>query len=318
MNESTNSPAAWWRGALDRFRVRWAALPGNVRGSIWMSVGGLVFAVMAALIKHTGKTLPVIEILFIRQLFVMIYLSPAIVRDFPAVFRTKRLGLHLTRVGLSAVAMTTGFTAIVHMPLAEVTAIGFSRTLFTTLLAIVILHEVVGWRRWTATAAGFLGVLVIVRPSPDDFNEYALLALISALFVAGIMIVLRLLSQTERPITIMAYQGLCLTVILAVPTVWLWVTPSWEELLLLAVIGAVMSVGQYTNIKAFAAGEAAAIAPFEYGRLLFATAFGVWFFAELPTIYTVIGAAIIIASTLYTMHRNAIRKASAPTTPNAD
>ena len=99
-------------------------------------------------------------------------------------FRTERLGLHMTRVGLSAVAMVTGFTALVHMPLAEATSISFSRTLFTTLLAVVILHEVVGWRRWTATAIGFVGVLVVVRPSPDGLNEYAVLALISAMFVA--------------------------------------------------------------------------------------------------------------------------------------
>lgn len=315
MDDPTDSPARWWRGTLARFRRWWSALPGNVRGSIWMSIGGLVFAVMAALIKHTGRTLPVIEILFIRQLFVLVYLSPAIAKGFPAVFETERLGLHMARVGFSAVAMVTGFTALVHLPLAEVTAISFSRTLFTTLLAIIILHEFVGWRRWSATAVGFLGVLVIVRPSPADLNEYALLALVSAFFVAGIMIVLRLLSQTERPITIMAYQAVCLTVIMGVPTIWLWVTPSWNELLVLAVIGGAMSIGQYTNIKAFSAGEAAAVAPFEYGRLLFATAFGIWFFAEIPTIYTLIGASIIIASTLYTMHRNTIKKQPTPVGP---
>ncbi|NQW11041.1 MAG: DMT family transporter [Alphaproteobacteria bacterium] len=316
MDDPADSPAARWRGALARFHVRWDALPGNVRGSIWMSISGLVFAVMVALIKHTGRTLPVIEILFIRQLFVLIYLSPAIARGFPAVFRTKRPELHAIRVGLSAVAMTAAFTALVHLPLAEATAISFSRALFTTVLAVFILRETVGWRRWSATAVGLIGVLVIVRPSPEHANEYALLGLLSAVFVAGIMIVLRLLSQTERPITIMAYQAVCLTVIMAVPAAWLWVTPTWEELLVLAVIGGVMSVGQYTNIKAFAAGEAAAVAPFEYGRLLFATVFGIWFFAEIPTIYTLIGAAIVIASTLYTMHRNAIKKQPAPAGPS--
>jgi len=304
---------------LDRFRVWWDGLPGNVRGSVWLFAGGLVFAVMGALIKYVGQSLPVVEILFLRTIFVIVVMSPAIIRGFPAVFRTERLSLHLTRVGLSAVAMVTGFTALVQLPLAEATAISFSRTLFTTLLAVVVLHEIVGWRRWTATAVGFLGVLVVVRPSPEGMNEYALLALVSAMFVAMVMITIRMLSQTERPATIIAYQSVFLAVILAGPAWYFWVWPTWEELALTAVIGGVMSVAQFVNIKAYSNGEAAAIAPVEYVRLLASAGLGYMMFSEVPTIYTVIGAVIIIGSTLYTVRRNAMKKQpTAPSPPDVD
>ena len=311
--DSGTSPAL--AAPLVRFRTWWDGLSGNVRGSIWLFAAGLVFAVMGALIKFVGQRLPVVEILFLRQAFVIVVVSPAIIKGFPAVFRTERLGLHMLRVGLSSIAMTTGFTALVHLPLAEATAISFSRTLFTTMLAVVILHEIVGWRRWTATAVGFLGVVIVAHPSPSGLNEYALLALLSAFFVAMIMICLRMLARTERPATIIAYQSVCLTVILAGPAWYFWVWPTWEDLALTAVIGGVMSLAQFVNIKAYSNGEAAAIAPVEYVRLLASAGLGFMMFSEVPTIYTVIGAVFIIGSTFYTVRRNAMKNTPVPPRP---
>ncbi len=298
-------------GRLARYRASWDLLSANVRGSIWMVLSSLVFAVMATCIKLLGQDLPVIEILFFRQMFVILVVLPAIARGFPTVLVTSRWPVHLTRALLAFVAMTAGFTALVHLPLAEATAISFARTLFTTILAVVFLHEVVGWRRWTATLVGFLWVVVVARPSPEQFNEYALLALLSACFVAALQIALRSLAQTERPVTIMAYQNVCLSLLLAGPAAYLWVTPTWEQVAFLAAIGVLMSVVQWTMIKAYGIGEASAIAPMEYGRLLFATVAGIWVFAEVPTVYTLVGATLIIASTLYTVHRNRLRQAPA-------
>ena len=298
-------------GRLARYRASWDLLSANVRGSIWMVLSSLVFAVIATCIKLLGQDLPVIEILFFRQMFVILVVLPAIARGFPTVLVTSRWPVHLTRALLAFVAMTAGFTALVHLPLAEATAISFARTLFTTILAVVFLHEVVGWRRWTATLVGFLGVVVVARPSPEQFNEYALLALLSACFVAALQIALRSLAQTERPVTIMAYQNVCLSLLLAGPAAYLWVTPTWEQVAFLAAIGVLMSVVQWTMIKAYGIGEASAIAPMEYGRLLFATVAGIWVFAEVPTVYTLVCATLIIASTLYTVHRNRLRQAPA-------
>lgn len=308
MSPSADTPSAALRARLAPYRARWAALPANARGSVWMVLSSIAFAVMATCIKLLGRDLPVVEILFFRQIFVLLLVSPAIFRGFPAVLRTSRRSLHLTRSLLAFVAMTAGFTALVHLPLAEATAISFARTLFTTILAVVFLHEVVGWRRWSATLVGFLGILVVAQPSPDHLNEYALLALLSAGFVAALQIALRTLAQSERPITIMTYQNVTLSILLAGPAAYLWVTPTWQQVGFLAAVGCLMSVVQWTMIKAYGTGEASAIAPMEYGRLVFATVAGILVFEEVPTIYTAVGAVLIIGSTLYTMRRNAIRQ----------
>ena len=307
-SDPTDGPKLPMKARLNALWLRWEALPGNLRGSVWLVGSTLILVIMASMIKHVGKHLPVVEILFIRQMMVMVVISPAIAKGFPSIFRTKRLKLHILSICLSTVAMTTGFTAVVYLPLAEVTAIGFARTLFTTILAVFILHEIVGWRRWTATIVGLIGVLIVLRPSPEGMNEYSLMALLSAFFVACIMVVLRLLSQTEKPTTIMAYQSVFLAIAFAPFAIWSWVTPTLEELGLLVVIGVLMSAGQWANIQAYKAGEASAIAPFEYGRLLFAILIGIWYLGEIPTEYTLIGATVIVGSTLYTAHRNAKRK----------
>ncbi len=287
---------------------RWLKLPGNVRGSLIVLAASLLSVLMTSLIKHVGQSIPVVEILFIRQILVVAIISPVILKNIDTVFATGVFRLHALRSSLSVIAMLTGFTAVVHLPLAEVTAISFVRTLFTTILAIFFLKEVVGVRRWSSVIIGFIGVLVIVRPEPENINAYALLAVASAFFVSGINIVMRKLSQIDRPSTIMAYQSIFVTLVMAGPAIYLWVTPSLDQMFFIVVIGGLMSVMQWTFIQAFKVGEAAAIAPMEYSRLLYATVIGIIFFAEVPTAWTLGGAGIIVASTLYTLHRNAVKK----------
>jgi drug/metabolite transporter (DMT)-like permease len=287
---------------------RWLTLPGNVRGSLIVLLASLISVLMTSLIKHVGQSIPVVEILFIRQILVLVIISPVILKNIDTVFKTKVLRLHVLRGSISVVAMLTGFTAVVHLPLAEVTAISFVRTLFTTILAIFFLKEVVGVRRWSSVIIGFVGVLIIVRPDLENLNAYALLAIASAFFVSSINIVMRKLSQIENPSTIMAYQSIIVALAMSGPAIYLWVMPTWDEALFIVVIGGLMSLMQWIFIQAFKAGEAAAIAPMEYSRLLYAGIIGIVFFAEVPTPWTLGGAGIIIGSTLYTLHRNTLKK----------
>ena len=293
---------------LKRIRTHWQSLGGNVQGSIWIILASLFGAVMGGVIKFVGQRIPVFEILFIRQICVLLIISPLLLRNPIKLFKTNKLKLHVMRGTFAAIAMITGFTALVHLPLAEATAISFAQTLFTTLLAIIFLKEAVGIRRWSVTIVGFIGVLIIIRPSTDSINEYAILALISSLFVAGIIILLRRLAQTDNPSTIMAYQSLFVTVIMSGPAFYLWIMPTWLELALTLMIGVLMSAMQWVRIQGMKVAEAASVAPFEYIRLIFATLIGIIIFSEIPTIWTVTGSAIIIGSTLYTLKRNALRK----------
>ena len=122
---------------IQALHTTWQGLSGNARGSVWLLIGGLCATIMITGIKFVGQRLPVIEILFFRQMFVFLFLAPVIAGDFPAAFRTKRVKMHVARCAVSIVAMTTGFTAIVHLPLAEATSISISRAVFATLLAVL-------------------------------------------------------------------------------------------------------------------------------------------------------------------------------------
>ena len=293
---------------MQEINRRWVTLPGNVQGSLIVLLASLISVLMTSLIKYVGQSIPVVEILFIRQILVVVIISPVILKNIDAVFKTKVFRFHVLRGSLSVIAMLTGFTAVVHLPLAEVTAISFVRTLFTTILAILFLKEVVGVRRWSSVIVGFIGVMVIVRPEPENINAYALLAIASAFFVSSINIVMRKLSQIDNSSTIMVYQSIIVTLAMAGPAIYLWVMPTWDEVFFIVVIGSLMSLMQWIFIQAFKVGEAAAIAPMEYSRLLYAAVIGIVFFAEIPTLWTLTGAVIIIASTLYTLHRNTLNK----------
>ncbi|MDP4795557.1 MAG: DMT family transporter [Rhodospirillales bacterium] len=286
---------------------RWQALPGNVRGSIIVIVASLVSVMMSSLIKHVGQTIPVIEILFVRQILVLIIISPVIFRNRATVFKSNIYGMHFMRAALSICAMYLGFSAVVNMPLAEVTAISFARILFTTILAIIFLNEVIGIRRWTSIIIGFVGVIVIIRPDPENFNIYALMAIVSALFVSAVQIILRKLTQIDKPSTILVFHSVSITLFMSIPAYFLWVMPSLDEMFYILMIGGLMSMMQWLFIQALRVGEAAAIAPMEYTRLLYAGVIGMIFFAETPTVWTLSGAGIIVASTLYTMHRNTLK-----------
>lgn len=294
---------------MQKYAQRWQALSGNIRGSIIILVASLVSVLMSSLIKHVGQTIPVIEILFFRQLMVLTIISPVIFKNRETVFKSSIYGMHFLRATLSMVAMYLGFSAVVNMPLAEVTAISFARILFTTILAIVFLREVVGVRRWTSVIVGFVGVLVIIRPDPDNINIYALMAVTSALFVSAVQILLRKISQIDNASTILVFHSVSITLVMSVPTYFQWVLPSLHEMIFIVMIGSLMSLMQWMFIQALKVGEAAAIAPMEYVRLIYAGIIGVVFFAEIPTVWTLAGAAIIVASTLYTMRRNALKGA---------
>lgn len=279
----------------------WSRVPENLKGCIWLVLASLIFTVMMAAIKEVGQRIPVWEILFIRQICVIVILSPRMLQSFPHAFKTDRLHLHGARIFCSVCAMAAGFTAVIHMPLADVTAISFARTLFVTLLAVILLKEVVDLKRWGPTIFGFIGVLIVLQPSFDGIDYYAFLALSSAVFLAVVMIITRTLTKTESPVTIMTYQSFGLAIAFAVPAYIYWETPTSIELIAMVAIGVLMSMAQYSNIKAYKHGEASAVQPMEYTRLIFAGLIGTLIFQETPSYLTIIGSLVIFAGAAYSV-----------------
>ena len=270
-------------------------------------MGAMLFSAVAALIKMIGLRLPVSEILLVRQVVMLMATLPMIFRHFPDALITKKPWHHAARICCALVAMFAGFTAVVHLPLADVTALGFAKSFFITIFAIVFLKEIVGIRRWSAIIIGFAGVLIMLNPGAGEFNIYGVLAIVGAAAAGLVMILIRYLSRFDPPMTILTYQTIFVGLLAAPVALYQWVWPTPREALILLAIGLVSLLGQMCNIRAFAAGEATAIAALDYTRLLWAAIIGFFVFAETPSATTLIGAAIIIGASIYTVWREAKR-----------
>jgi drug/metabolite transporter (DMT)-like permease len=299
-------------------RAYFESLSPNVRGALWMLLAALVWSVNEATIKGLGRSLDPFQIAFFRCFFGGLWVLPFLLASTGTrAFRTRRFGGHFVRAAAGYVAMALAFYSIVNMPLADATALGFTRPLFMVVLAVLFLGEIVRWRRWTATAVGFLGVVVMARPGLANIDLALMAAIGGAFFVAVVSVMIKKLAETEHPATIIFYFGVISSILALGPALLVWKTPTLVEFLVLFGIGAAGSLGQYLTILAFRIGEATAVDPFDYVRLIYASLFGFLFFAELPDRYTLLGAAIIVASTWYIAQREARlrREAQSATTP---
>ena len=280
------------------------ALPPNTRGALWMLVSAVFFSAMAYLIKVLGQRLDVSVVTFFRALFGFLSVLPFALRQGFVGLKTDRLPLHLFRATIGAGAMSCGFYALTKIPLADAVAISFPRPLFLIVLAVLFLGEVVRVRRWSATLVGFIGVIVMVRPSVD-IEFAAVVALFGTLLVAVAVVCVKKLSTTERAAVMLFYFGIVSSVVTAVPAAYYWRTPTGPELVALFGVGALAATGQFCVIRSLTVGETTAVAPVDYIRLLFAAVIGYVYFAEVPDFWTWVGAAIVISASIYIAQREA-------------
>src|SRR6202011_1558403 len=252
-----------------------------------------------------------------------IIMTPAMMPGSPLfALPTDRLGLQLLR-GLTVLSSSLFFiSGLRFLPIAEASATGFVAPLFVTALSIVFLSEKVGLRRWIATAVGLVGVIIILRPGFGAFHPAACFPIVSALAWACTLIMTRMMSGTERAITVMAYSSIVGVCILTAMVPFVWVAPSWHDILFGIFIGVASTAGQWIVVLAFRYADASVLAPFSYMQLLWVSILGFLVFGELPDVWTVTGAAFIVASGLYTAHRERVRQSQllavpAESSPNA-
>ncbi|HRY26976.1 MAG: DMT family transporter [Geminicoccaceae bacterium] len=285
--------------------VAFAALGGNVQGALWLIFGAFFFSAMGLLVKLLGERLPSIEIAFFRAMAGLVMVLPLMAQEGVGLWRTQRLGAHFGRALLGTGGMVCGFYAFTHLPLAEATAISFTKPLFMVVLAALVLHETVRARRWTATAVGFLGVLLMLRPGSGAIELAVLVALLGAAFGALTTIFIKRLVATERKSTILAYLSVVGMTLTGLPMLLVWVTPRGFDLVLIVLMGVVGSIAQLCLMQAFKLGEASALAPFDYARLPFAAAFGWLIFGETLDWLALAGVLVIILSSAYIAWREA-------------
>lgn len=286
-----------------------AGATSTLRGIGNIALAVALFATMDALVKHLAATYPILQLVFFRSFFAFAPLSILILRSggIGALATARPLG-HVLRSLTGLVSMALFFLAFALLPLAEAIALSFAGPLFLTVLSIPLLGERVGPRRWAAVFAGFIGVLVIVRPGAGVFGAAALVPIGAALTYAFAMVYVRKLSRTETNAAIVFYFTLTCTVASGLALPFVWVTPSLADLPALVGLGLLGGAAQLFMTQAFRLAPAAVIAPFEYLAILFGIGFGYVFWGDLPDRWTVLGVAVVVASGLYILHRETVRR----------
>ena len=288
-----------------------ALLEAPSRGILLIVASTVFFAGADALTKVLASSLPVPEIAWIRYVIFSLLTLPLLLRNGGVgVLRSGHPGLQLLR-GLATVGSTLLFTASLQLlPVADATAINFVSPILITALSIPLLGEVVGWRRWVASAVGLVGVLIIIRPGTSTFGAAALLPLCAAASWASAAVITRMMSGMDRPITTLTYTALVGTAALSLVVPIVWVVPSWGELGLGLCIGLLSTAGHWLVVLAYRHAPASTVAPFSYVQLIWAGILGLLVFRAVPDLWTVMGAGIIALSGLYTAHRERVRARS--------
>ena len=287
------------------------------RGILYMVASTVVFAGVNAIVKWELALYPVGEVAFFRSLFAFAAVCALILpRAGWGVLRTRRYPAHLQR-GLSQFgSMTCMMMAFSLLPLGSAVAIGFSAPLFTTLLSILVLKERVGIHRWSALIVGFVGVLVVTHPGAGTLTAGAFFALANAVLISSVAIAIRRMSATESPETLTLYQMCVITLCTFFLLPFGFGRPAWIDVFGLAVAGAGNGIAQFWWTRSLSLAPPSAVVPFNYLSLVWATILGFAIWGDVPTPALFAGSAIVVASGLYILWRETVRR-KRPMTPAA-
>ncbi|MFT5446965.1 MAG: drug/metabolite transporter (DMT)-like permease [Gammaproteobacteria bacterium] len=277
-------------------------------GILWMLLTTLFFVSLDATAKFLVARYPVMEVVWARfifhMLFVIIVLAPRLREHASA----RRPWLQIGRSALILMTTVLFFFGVKLLPLADASAIMFISPILLTVLAIPLLGEQVGPRRWAAVIVGFVGALIVVRPGMGVMGTGASLLLAAALCNALYQLATRKLRTMDAPLTTLLYTGSLGAVALSFVMPMVWVTPELAHWPLFALMGAFGAAGHFALIKAFQRAPAAVVAPFSYVNLIWAIGFGFVLFGELPDPWTVLGASLIAGGGLYILHRERVKR----------
>lgn len=280
-----------------------------LRGIALMVLAMFLLALMNAATKMLGQSHHVAQVVFVRNFFVMIPVALLVWHSGGGIASLRpvdRIGQAM-RAGFQLLAATFIATSMILMPIAEAESLFFAAPLFVAVLSMPLLGERVGWRRGLAIAVGFLGVLIMLRPTPELIEPVAFFGVAAAVFIALRDIWTRRLRATDSMSAIMFWSELGVIVGAAPFAAWVWQPMEMEHLLLAAAGGLLLGTAQLSMVIAYTSAEVATVAPFRYSAIIWSTLAGFAFFGELPDLWVIAGAAVVIASGLYLLHRETRR-----------
>jgi drug/metabolite transporter (DMT)-like permease len=282
------------------------ALSANMQGVLWMLLSGLAFTVMTVCIKFLAlRDYSESQMLFFRCAAGVVLLAPAMIRGGASVWSTPRPFVMARRCIGSALGVLLAFYAVAHMPLATAQSLSFVRPLFVVLLAMLLLHEKVGvWRRG-ALIVGFVGVMVMLRPNELRLDLPAFASLASALLLAYTVVTIKDLSRDHTTLSLVVWMNAATTV-LALPLAFSgWRNPGLMDAGVLALLSVAGVIAQTAFTRGLTSGDASFMTLMDYTRLPMAVIAGLIVFHEVLDLWTVLGATIVIASTIFITVREA-------------
>lgn len=269
-----------------------------------MLASAVGFAALMCLVRELSRELDVLVIQFWRNVFAALAFAPWLARVGFAGLRTRRLPLYFVRSIFMVASSTALFFGVTLMPPADATALSFTAPIFTTILAVLILRERVSEAQWGAIAAGFVGMLIIVRPGFGAFEGPAtLVVLFAALAFAAVALTGKMLASTESPALIVAYLAIFTLPLALAPALFVWQWPTLEQFGWLVLIGLAANLNMYGLARAFRIGDASLATPFDFIRLPATAALAYLMFGQAPDLWTWLGAGVIFAASIYVGRR---------------
>jgi drug/metabolite transporter (DMT)-like permease len=283
-----------------------------LRGILLIVFAIFLFVVMDATAKYLSAFLPVLQIVWARNVFALVFALAILRRRNPlAMLRSNRPGLQLVRSFLLFASTWFFFAAIQAIPLADASSISFVAPLLVTALSVPLLGERVGPRRWAAVVVGFLGAMIIIRPGTGTLQLASLLPLGSATCFALYQIATRVLAASDHALTTTLYSPIVGAMATSALMPLLWIQPEPAQWGLLLLVGLIGGFSHFVLIKAYEYAPPSILAPFAYTNLVWSVSLGYLLFADLPDRWTALGAAIVVASGLYTFYREGVRRRQA-------
>ena len=283
-------------------------LTKNQLGFLYMFLSICAFSIMDLIVKWS-QHYPLGQVLFFRGFFGLLFYFCIIPRErFKDFYYTKRAGLHFLRCIFGLIALLAIFIALRNLPLATVVSISFAAPIFTTIFSIFFLSEKVGLFRWLAVLVGFIGIIIITEPGFSSLNIYYVYPIIFCLGLSYVAIAIRQLSTTEPVWLISLNFSAAITLVSIFTIPFGWIMPNIKDFILLSFIGIFGGVANLWLSQSYKFSEVSLVTPLKYLALVFAIIFGFFIWDEIPSFKTLLGALLVITSSVIIFRREIVLK----------
>ncbi|MBX7146263.1 MAG: DMT family transporter [Alphaproteobacteria bacterium] len=280
----------------------------STKATLLMITAALFFSWLGASVRLLSSSIHPFEIVFFRCLFGFVFMVPWLIKYWAGFLGSNQWGLYFWRSCLSLLGTLFSFMGLALIPFAQATALSFTIPIFATILSIILLNEKVRYRRWSAIIVGFAGILIIIRPDMHNINYGMIYTLAAAFITALVTVIVKKLTATESVYAIVLHTTFILTPLSLPLALFHWSWPEWQDWPWLIGIGFSGSIAHLCMVYSFSLADASHVMAYDYIRMIFAVILGWFLFSELPDLWTWIGSAIIILSTLYIAYREKVLK----------